>query len=205
MCHVLRFSSFNESFLSGNYAPIYHTTKFKHIVSILTSNELTKSPIGSNNINPKYKNKLFHGVSTTRDISFWYIDHIRLVLNQDLIRQDFPILPYNYSTGKKEEMEESVLATIAPLSKYLLEIQFPMVVPIIGDLTSESLAELVFQYTAIHSHVKVKMLYHQNLRVKGSVYYHDRFLAKGEYVTNPADFLRIGNLQYNNGFKASRT
>ena len=129
---------------------LYHATSVGRLYEILEDDEIksnTYHPIthtgGENrtrnwSIRPKdiTPNGYMKGVSLTRSKTFarmWtskadtdYKGNVILVLNGNLLKRDYRIIPvdfWNQTSGRRLEAEEFVLGSIKPLSKYLIQIE----------------------------------------------------------------------------------
>jgi hypothetical protein len=125
-----------ESYLKSNFAPLYHFTSIWVFNSILKEDMLNVGYY-ENPINGE-KDKF---VSLTRnkdfDLSFRKTE-VRLDLDQNLLRNDFNIIPYDFFIHSNQEQypkssikrikpfefEEIILKDIKNLHKYLININF---------------------------------------------------------------------------------
>jgi hypothetical protein len=139
---------------------LYHATTVDGLYEMLEDDEIkpnTGHPITHTGgekrsaqwaIRPKdvNQNGYLKGVSLTRNIIFaraWKSDGVILVLNGDMIKRDFRILPISFFGSRREiadEAEEFIPGSMKPLSRYLIHIETNQRVmtrnPMLGEIGS---------------------------------------------------------------------
>lgn len=179
MSKIKTYDQFNESYLDGHKAPLYHTTNVYHAAEIINTDSLVKcGPTGPGLHNSQsYK---VPPISFTRDPNFKYLDElVTFKLDAVKLGSKFKIMPFDY-LGREHhpkgdpdrngdfEFEETVNKDIHGLHKYLMEIQLNMteLVKMKEEKTKNSVRSKEEYYEAYQDLVKAISDYSAKYKIK---------------------------------------